>query len=232
MKIIHVEQGTQEWLNWRNGAGTADFPCITATAASSIGGRNKYQGAQALMEEFLGVRPPVESNFAMERGSRLEAPSRQSAEIKLKNLFVPFCIQSDEHPWIRASLDGLDMTGDEALEIKCPILGNLKMAEAILDGQPLWEINGGYYDQVQWQYLASDNQIKKIYFCVYNEETNDNVISVIEPNFKRQSAMLALAKEWREHLATQKDLLELAQISFGSHTVKLPWKRGYAKSFL
>ena len=56
----------------------------------------------------------------MQRGKRLE-PLARLAYVNHTGIDVePVCVQSREHPWMRASLDGLSADGRHVVEIKCP----------------------------------------------------------------------------------------------------------------
>ena len=67
--LINLEQRTQAWYDWRNGLDLPDAaPRITATAASVIMGNSPFQTASQLWEQMVGLRPPTETNAAMQIG--------------------------------------------------------------------------------------------------------------------------------------------------------------------
>jgi putative phage-type endonuclease len=196
LKVIEIEQGTSEWKEWRSGLYDFDYPAVTATTASAIGGRNKYTSARKVFEEYLGIRAPQESNFAMDRGTELEPFARAAACEALGDYFESVCIESSLHPWIRASLDGINAFSTEALEIKCPVSSN--MAEALKTGQSLEEVQPGYYDQLMWQFAASDLKLQLIHFCIYDEVANACDIFPITPDHERIEILKRCAIEWRK----------------------------------
>ncbi len=55
----------------------------------------------------------------MARGTALEPKARRIYETKVGVRVHPVCLQSVEHEWLRASLDGLTEDGSTVVEIKC-----------------------------------------------------------------------------------------------------------------
>ncbi len=108
---IHLQQGTQEWLEWRRqGIGASDAPTIM--------GENPWKSAADLLREKCsgGTSSP---NAAMARGTALEPEARKSYETKVGVRFAPACLQSVKHEWLRASVDGVAANGSAVVEIKC-----------------------------------------------------------------------------------------------------------------
>jgi len=58
-------------------------------------------------------------NPFVQRGIALEDQARQSFEDRHSTILLPLCVQSDEYPILRASLDGLS-NEDEPVELKVP----------------------------------------------------------------------------------------------------------------
>jgi putative phage-type endonuclease len=110
--IIALEQGTKEWLAWRSqGIGASDAPAIM--------GESIWKSAATLMEEKCGRQKKSFINRAMARGTALEPKARRNFETKVGIRLYPVCLQSVEHEWLRASLDGLSADGRSVVEIKC-----------------------------------------------------------------------------------------------------------------
>ena len=110
--IVQLTQGTPEWLEWRHqGIGASDAPVIM--------GENPWKWADQLRLEKQ--RPPrgTEQNEAMATGTALEPLARahycQTTGIRVE----PACLQSIEHDWLRASVDGITVDGRRVVEIKC-----------------------------------------------------------------------------------------------------------------
>jgi putative phage-type endonuclease len=113
MKIVELDQGTPEWLEWRSGG-------ITATDISSICGVNQYVSAEEL---FLVKTGQQESSYkessASSTGTRLEPHVRELVKKHYDADFRPVCVEHISKPYLRASLDGLDYDNRLILEIKC-----------------------------------------------------------------------------------------------------------------
>ena len=109
--VINLEQGTAEWLEWRSqGIGASDAPTIM--------GENPWKSSARLLAEKLGTVEKFAGNAAMARGSALEPEARKRYETITGNRVSPTCLQSNEHEWQRASLDGLSADGSAVVEIK------------------------------------------------------------------------------------------------------------------
>lgn len=110
--VVNLEQGTTEWLEWRgNGIGASDAPAIM--------GENPWKSSARLLAEKLGTVEKFAGNAAMARGSALEPEARKRYEALRGISVAPVCLQSNQHEWQRASLDGLSPDGSAVVEIKC-----------------------------------------------------------------------------------------------------------------
>jgi len=110
---LNFEQSTAEWLSWRRGGiGASDAPVVM--------GLSPWQKEGELLLLKTGQKVERPANDAMQRGKRLE-PVARLAYVKHTGIGVePMCVQSREHDWLRASLDGLSPDGQHVVEIKCP----------------------------------------------------------------------------------------------------------------
>ena len=112
-KVLNLDQSGPDWHKWRaDGLGGSD--------ACAVMGDVGWTSPDELMEIKLGFRH-VQANEAMERGKRLEPDARALYQSVTGNLVRPVCVQHDEYPWLRASLDGLSLDEKLVLEIKCPL---------------------------------------------------------------------------------------------------------------
>jgi putative phage-type endonuclease len=138
--IIDVEQGTDDWHQWRTtGIGASDAPCIM--------GENPWNSSKQLFDEkldkilgFSNKRRPL--NAAMARGVLLEPEARATYNEEKGNITTPICIQSMRYPWMLASLDGINIDNRIAVEIKC----GLKNYNFV---QRNWMVPNYYYAQLQ-----------------------------------------------------------------------------------
>lgn len=142
----HVElspeflQGTPEWLEFRK-------KHITATDAPVIMGASPYQTPFELWQRKMGLIPDVEETEAMRRGKALEPVALAEFEKKTGLFMAPAVRVSDKYPFMMASLDGVDITGRYAVEIKCP---NKETHQMALDGV----VPSKYVYQLQHQMIV------------------------------------------------------------------------------
>ncbi len=187
MPKIVMEQGTDEWKAWRKTK-------ITATSASIIMGSNPWKTQEDLWNEMLGFTPPQEMNAAMMRGSELEEPAR-NLFMEISGLhFEPCLYESDEFPWMAASLDGISHLElcDAILEIKCP--GEKSHLEAC-EGK----IKPYYYDQMQHQ-LAVTGASMCYYFSYRPECTPQYIVIEVYPDVDYQEIMIKHEYEFYKKL--------------------------------
>jgi putative phage-type endonuclease len=113
MRLIDLEQGSEEWLQWRSER-------ITSSDAAVILGLNKYSNPNKLWHEKMGLVPRKITNHHMERGKLLE-PAARELFIETTGIdVVPMVVESSELFWMGASLDGIDKSRRIIVEIKCP----------------------------------------------------------------------------------------------------------------
>ncbi len=153
MKIVDIEQGTPEWLEFRRGK-------IGSSDASVIMGVNPWKTPYQLWKQHLdGTQDAV--NQAMRRGSELEPLAREMFIEQTGISVRPKVCVSEEFPWQIASLDGLSEDGSIIVEIKC---GNADLHGKALKG----EIPPYYFCQLQHQ--ISVCKPKEAYYCSFNGE--------------------------------------------------------------
>lgn len=144
MKILNLKPDTQEWLQWRK-------TIISSTDAASIMGVNPYCKLDKLKQKKLGLISEEPVNQYMQRGKNLEAEARNKFNKDNDMDMQPLIIESSEHPFLGASLDGFCRIGDDTcfiLEIKCP--QNKSMNEA-----KKGNVKQLYIAQIQHQLLTT-----------------------------------------------------------------------------
>lgn len=110
--VANIQQGTDAWLEWRhNGIGASD--------ASTIMGENRFKSYEQLLEEKCGPARDFGQNAAMARGTELEPEARRLYVAETGKDVRPACLQSTPYDWLRASVDGIAVSGDAVVEIKC-----------------------------------------------------------------------------------------------------------------
>ena len=136
-------QVKEKWLEWRSkGIGSSDIPIIL--------GLSPWKTEYQLWLEKTNIRPSdFSGNWATRRGTELEPIVRDWYNEKYNTSMQPENRESKENSIFRASADGYDPIVNRLIEIKCPNIGDHKMA---LNG----EVPEKYRPQIQWLMLVFD----------------------------------------------------------------------------
>ncbi|CAM5543373.1 hypothetical protein TMEC54S_00433 [Thauera mechernichensis] len=194
MKIVKLDQRSQEWHDWRAGK-DIDGPRITASNIAVIAGISPFKSRYQLWEEMTGRREPDKMNPAMAHGVETEDEALAAWIQDHGDYAQPCCIEHDGIPWVAASLDGLTLTGTKAVEIKCPY-------SRYGDAPKLWvsaqagEIPAYYLAQMQWQMFASNGEILSMDFWVY--WAGKGIKIPVQSDPLEQQRLYAEAKIFRE----------------------------------
>lgn len=97
--VLDLEQGTEEWLNWRHSG-------IGASDASTVMGDNRFQSPSELLYQKKN-KINTEPNEKMRLGTSLEPEARDSYIEETGMPVEPLCLQSKEYSWLIASMDGV-----------------------------------------------------------------------------------------------------------------------------
>lgn len=146
MRAVNVVPRTPAWQAWRNQG-------VTATDACVLMGSSPETTLWQLWAEKVGlVQPPdLSRNPLVRQGIEKEPVARKLYEQQHGTLLLPVCGESDSHPVLRASLDGIDDAG-ATVEIKCPSKSVFLEAKEKRESS---EAYVRYYPQVQQQiYVA------------------------------------------------------------------------------
>lgn len=169
MKILDLEQRSQEWLRFRKSK-------ITATDMAKVMNLSPWENSVSLWKKKVGI---IEDDFymsaAMQRGIDNEDDARVRVNAELNKEFSECVILSDENNWLMASLDGKE--GDCFCEIKIPMVQNY--SKLVEEPIPIY-----YQIQMQTAFAASDGVLQKGYFCVYSPESDIVNIREILPNIE------------------------------------------------
>ena len=114
MRLIDLSQRSPEWLAWRAQG-------VTASEAVVILNRSPYQTPWRLWAEKTGLCAPADlsNNPFVQRGIQYEDSARRGFEERHQTWLLPVCGESEAHPLLRCSFDGLTETG-EPVELKVP----------------------------------------------------------------------------------------------------------------
>lgn len=158
MKIFDFSQESDQWSIWRTkGIGGSDAP--------SIMGVSPYRSYDDLLKQKVRLwncsDPPFkgEKTAGQARGLRLEPEARSLYTFVTGIETRPVCVEDEERPWLRASLDGLSLDNSIPLEIKC--IRHELHREALEGKVPL-----EYYPQVQHILLATG--LPKLHYWSYS----------------------------------------------------------------
>ncbi len=114
MRVVDLAQRSEPWHNWRRLG-------LSASESAAILGYHPDMTPWRLWAEKTGkiARPDLDRNPNVIRGQQREDWVRQRFEHEHDEVLLPVCVESDENPLFRASLDG--MTGDgRPVEMKVP----------------------------------------------------------------------------------------------------------------
>lgn len=195
--IVNFEQGSPEWLEWRNGG-------VTATNAIVIGadlnGVELYpeESVWRLWAEKLGRMEPIDlsKNPNVVRGKNLEDEARQAAEKHFQDMIIPVCVESDFNSMVRASLDGL-LSDGSPVELKCP---STKVWEEILQEKENSPHYKRYWMQVQHQLLACGALVGFLCFYLQGEPL---LVYKIDADKKFLGELFKREKQFWEQVQTQ-----------------------------
>lgn len=153
--MIALEQNTEEWLEFRKTKiGSSDAPIIME--------ESPWKTPQQLWEEKMGLKESSYENAAMQRGKQLEAQARKAFELETGLVVWPNVLIHPEHEFIIASLDGITMDGQAAVEIKCPGEKTHQMA-----------LNGEIprYYQIQMQHQLAVTGLQEMFYYSYDGQS-------------------------------------------------------------
>lgn len=173
-----MQQNTDEWLNFRkNKIGASDCPIIM--------GISPWKTPYQLWSEKIGITEPSVANQAMQRGTALEESARHKyIEMSGTNVF-PQVVIHPTYPWMIASMDGRDISGEHAVEIKCP--GKADHGSSQCGIIPI-----KYYPQLQHQLEVCG--LEKMFYFSFDGVSG--VILEIHRNDKYIEAMIKQEKEF------------------------------------
>jgi putative phage-type endonuclease len=147
MHVIDITQRTPGWHAWRNAG-------VSASDAAAVLGVSPYKTTWRLWAEKIGMLLPedLSGNPIVRHGNALEDTARRGFEERHDTLLLPLCGESDSHPVIRASFDGLDDDGIP-VELKVPHESTYRQ---VLEHGVASEAYRLYWHQVQCQIHVAD----------------------------------------------------------------------------
>jgi putative phage-type endonuclease len=105
MKVVNLNQGTQEWHDWRlAGLGSSESPVIM--------GISPYKTAHRLFKERRGLvkEDNADRSYIFAQGHKYESIIRTECEKLIGCEMRPLCGEHEEFSYLHASLDGFDVS--------------------------------------------------------------------------------------------------------------------------
>lgn len=149
--VVQHDQGSDAWHDWRRfGIGASDAPIIM--------GENRFKKLGQLLREKRGGPREIRQSEALTLGNQLEPVARSLYISQTGQKVEPACLQSNKFPWLRASVDGLDVDSSTVVEIKC---GASAYRTTLISGT----IPNHYYGQLQ--HILAVTEFEAIDFYCY-----------------------------------------------------------------
>lgn len=207
MIVVELEQGSPEWLSWRDGG-------IGASESATVMGENPYQTPAQLWAIKVGLTPApdLSNNPHVQRGVRNEPKARERFEEEFGEFAVPLTAEHPEHRFIRASFDGI-LSNGLPLEIKCPAERRLQAVRAFAANAPVGtqlvigkeEMDamtlGHYYAQLQQQMLVADTEAAVFY--VYDVENEAGYAFWVSADPEYQARLVEALKAFWDCVLTR-----------------------------
>lgn len=168
-KEIELEQGSDEWLKWRNtGIGSSDVPAILNIS--------KYKRPYQLFCDKTGRLMSVfKTNPGIERGKALEPVARKkfcdwyNLNFDTDETFEAACLEMSELPFMKTSLDGRSFDKKINVEIKY-------QGKKAHDNVKLGIVDPAYYAQIMHQMIVSG--ARKCFLCSIDLDEKINVLEI------------------------------------------------------
>lgn len=178
--------------------------CVTASDASIISGRSRWETPYGLWLQKTGKREAAKPSEPMLRGIRLEEPARSFFEQKYGFATEPVCVEHPQLPWAFASLDGINASGKLIQEIKCP--SSPEDHKLALAGQ----VPAAYIAQTQWQLFCAP-EAQEVLYCSYYEDEEGEISDAlvrVKRDLDYQAWLLAEAAHFQSCVVNKRELVD------------------------
>lgn len=178
----HLIQRSPEWLKWRKSKITATNSCIIMNG--------EHFGKTLLdlyNEKTSDIIEESASSFAMRRGVELEPLALAKFESATGYLMTPRVLTHPKYEFLSASLDGLELDGSCAVEIKCPGKADHELA---LKGI----VPEKYMPQLQ--HIMEVCQLEEIYYMSYISDLDYTIFKVKKDHEYTQRLITAELEFW------------------------------------
>lgn len=179
-----MEQGSQEWIDWRRSG-------IGASDVAPLMGILRYSTPYKIWSEKVGLSTGFAGNFATQRGTEMEAKARSLYEFLEMEDMPPALAIHPKWDFCRVSLDGFSSELSRVLEIKVP--GKEAHSIAMSGQVPDW-----YIPQVQYQ-LAVTGANELHYLSLGPDDTH--ALIKVSPNLDLQAEIIVKVQDfWKNHI--------------------------------
>lgn len=169
MRMVFLDQGSEDWLKWREEG-------LTATESAIVLGQSPYKTPWRLWAEKTHCLKPqdLSKNPFVRYGREHEPVARRAYESKTQDELLVLCGEYDEDSRFRASFDGIDKDG-APVEFKCPSQSTFNDVKSLKTESETFRL---YNIQVQHQMLVAGADHGHLVF--YNGESAEMIVFRIE----------------------------------------------------
>ena len=183
-KIIALPQGSDAWLQYR-------LSKRNASEAPAVMGVSPWVTPYQLWQQRTGRREQ-QVNAAMARGTALEPAARACYERLTGHIMQPVVLEAGDYS---ASLDGLTLDGQLALEIKCPVRGReSSLWKSVAEGV----IPEHYGLQVEHQLMVAGAE--QAHLFVYDADTDSGLLVDVLPQPERWEGIRSAWDQFMQHI--------------------------------
>lgn len=179
MRIVNIEQGTEEWLELRKGLVTGSRFKDVITPAKGELSKSSKNYMYELVAERMGATVNFYQNEHMQRGNELEPDARTAYEFVKDAVVEQVGICIHDNGMIGVSPDGL-VGKDGGLEIKCPKetthIGYLDGGELPLIYKP--QVQGSMWitGRKWWDFMSYHPDLPPLIIRVHRDEEYINIM--------------------------------------------------------
>jgi putative phage-type endonuclease len=204
--MLDLVQGSPSWHEFRrNHIGSADSGVIMEVSP--------WKSPLELYNEKVNcTQIPNASNFAMRRGLELEPQALALFEAETGYLMMPRVLVHPTIDFMSASLDGMELSGKAAVEIKAPGMIDHQCA---LDGR----VPEKYIPQIQHQMEVA--RLNKIYYMSYVSDSDYKILEISKDHDYTKTLLQKEYEFWQRVIEkkppefTKKDYREIQDQKWG-----------------
>ena len=199
MKLVELEQGTEEWLDWRRSKLSASNAGVIMLDTPSWMPVRTWEALRGRSALFGNIDPePEERSEFLERAAEHGLKTEPIARARFAPDLPAVCGEMDEDDRFAASLDGWNPETRTWLEIKCPMVGRRSKhltQWAQFEGRRIDKrIQGHVWWQLVHQAGVIGDPLATCQFVVWVDE--DHYINKKIPAYSLLSCWPELKEQW------------------------------------